>query len=240
MIQMIGRGLRPIDSTIYPNVEKIDCLVLDFGISSMLHGNLEQEVGLNVDDLELKQCPACGKEIPQGLEKCPLCSVDMGEELERQGVKRKKLILEQFVMSEINLLVKSHFPWVDLKLPNCAKMTSGANSWCCVLKHSDKWIAVAGSKRNSAIHLETAMIYRGNELQAIASGNDFLCKYETQESAIQFGDWRLEKATKTQLKYLPPQFQGINQITKGEASTILTYSTQFYTEINDVLSGHKQ
>ena len=44
MIQMIGRGLRIVDPDKFPGVDKRDCIVLDFGISSSLHGTLEQEV----------------------------------------------------------------------------------------------------------------------------------------------------------------------------------------------------
>ena len=49
MIQMIGRGLRTVDAQIHPNFNKEDCIVLDFGISTLLHGNLEQEVDLNAN-----------------------------------------------------------------------------------------------------------------------------------------------------------------------------------------------
>ena len=46
MIQMIGRGLRTVDATIYPDTIKQDCIVPDFGISTILHGSLEQQINL--------------------------------------------------------------------------------------------------------------------------------------------------------------------------------------------------
>ena len=46
MIQMIGRGLRVVDQEIYPNVIKEDCIILDFGTSSLIHGCLEVDVTL--------------------------------------------------------------------------------------------------------------------------------------------------------------------------------------------------
>ena len=46
-VQMIGRGLRPLDPHLYPGQIKSDCLVLDFGISTILHGTLEQQVDLD-------------------------------------------------------------------------------------------------------------------------------------------------------------------------------------------------
>ena len=47
LIQMVGRGLRVVDPTEFPGVIKIDCVVLDFGTSSLIHGCLEQDVDLD-------------------------------------------------------------------------------------------------------------------------------------------------------------------------------------------------
>ncbi|MFC4625429.1 DEAD/DEAH box helicase, partial [Daeguia caeni] len=46
MIQMVGRGLRTVDPNEHPGVVKTDCVVLDFGTASLMHGSLEQEVDL--------------------------------------------------------------------------------------------------------------------------------------------------------------------------------------------------
>ena len=47
LIQMVGRGLRVVDPAEFPGVIKIDCVVLDFGTSSLIHGCLEQDVDLD-------------------------------------------------------------------------------------------------------------------------------------------------------------------------------------------------
>ncbi len=47
MIQMLGRGLRTINPEEHPGIVKTDCIVLDFGTSSLLHGSLEQDVDLS-------------------------------------------------------------------------------------------------------------------------------------------------------------------------------------------------
>ena len=47
MIQMVGRGLRTVDPAEHPGVVKTDCVVLDFGTSSLTHGTLEQDVDLD-------------------------------------------------------------------------------------------------------------------------------------------------------------------------------------------------
>lgn len=64
MIQMIGRGLRTIDPAEYPDLVKKDCVVLDFGTSTLLHGSLEQDV--NLDD-QMGEGEAPTKECPEYL-----------------------------------------------------------------------------------------------------------------------------------------------------------------------------
>jgi DNA repair protein RadD len=63
MIQMVGRGLRTVDPAEHPGVVKTDCIVLDFGTSSLTHGTLEQDVDLDGHDpsgeAPTKTCPAC-------------------------------------------------------------------------------------------------------------------------------------------------------------------------------------
>ena len=60
-IQMVGRGLRTVDPQEFPGVVKTDCIVLDFGTASLMHGALEQEVNLNGHDHDgdapTKDCP---------------------------------------------------------------------------------------------------------------------------------------------------------------------------------------
>ncbi len=52
MIQMVGRGLRTIDPAEFPGVIKTDCIVLDFGISSLMHGTLEQDIDRSATALQ--------------------------------------------------------------------------------------------------------------------------------------------------------------------------------------------
>ena len=67
-IQMVGRGLRTVDPEEFPGVIKSDCLVLDFGTASLMHGSLEQEVNLDghLHDgpAPTKDCPDCGAVVP--------------------------------------------------------------------------------------------------------------------------------------------------------------------------------
>ncbi|MEA1053326.1 DEAD/DEAH box helicase, partial [Lamprobacter modestohalophilus] len=47
LIQMVGRGLRTVDPEEFPGVVKTDCVVLDFGTATLMHGSLEQRVDLD-------------------------------------------------------------------------------------------------------------------------------------------------------------------------------------------------
>ncbi len=77
MIQMIGRGLRTVDPEEHPGVIKTDCIVLDFGTSTLIHGSLEQDVDLDGQqahgDAPTKECPECGAVVPLAVTECPLC-----------------------------------------------------------------------------------------------------------------------------------------------------------------------
>ena len=69
-VQMVGRGLRVVDPEEFPGVIKEDCLILDFGTASLMHGTLEQSV--NLDGREFpgeapqKECPQCEGRVPLG------------------------------------------------------------------------------------------------------------------------------------------------------------------------------
>ena len=90
MIQMVGRGLRTVDPEEYPGIVKTDCIVLDFGTSSLIHGTLEQDVDLDgkteTGEAPTKTCPACEAEIPLAATECPLC----GEAFPREERTRAK------------------------------------------------------------------------------------------------------------------------------------------------------
>ena len=238
MIQMIGRGLRTIDPNIYPKIVKLNCLVLDFGISTILHGNLLQRVDLHDKDTGLEHCPACRKPIPKTSEICPLCDTDTKAVMEEQTEKfiTEQRVLENFTMREINLLEKLSFAWTDLKHSKGEMLAEGFNSWVCVFKSEDIWLAVGCGKNKRKYTIPPQIVYRGGKLQALAAGNDFLYKHETHESATKLGQWRNDMATEKQRKWLPDEFKQDQQITKGEASAILTYLMTAEYEIEELLN----
>ena len=107
MIQMVGRGLRP-------STDKKDCLILDFGLSSRVHGSLEQEVQLFIKEKaqKLKPCPRCSAKIPQNASRCPEC----GLELREQGLETDApAFYRHLTLKEIQLLEMSQFRWIYYK-----------------------------------------------------------------------------------------------------------------------------
>ena len=223
MIQMIGRGLRTIDPNLYPNIVKLDCIVLDFGISTMLHGNLEQAVDLNKKEEGRNHCPECKKPIPKNVEFCPLCNSNIEQEISRQQEAKEHRVLEKFTMKEIQLLDKLTFAWTDLKNSDEGMIAAGFNSWCCVFKNNDIWLAFGGDKNRKEQTIETQLVYKGGKLQALAAGNDFLYQHETNESATKVALWRNEEPTNKQREWLPSKFKKDNKLTRGDAGAILTF-----------------
>jgi DNA repair protein RadD len=229
MIQMIGRGLRTIDPAIYPNIEKKDCIVLDFGISSIIHGNLEQSVDLTLKPEGYKLCTSCKKKIPKSSVECPLCGCDLLKQESEASEKESEAlqVIANFKMKEIDLLERSGFSWTVLELEQEAMIASGFNSWCCILKQNDNsWSTIGGSTRKgeeSNRQVPSKVVYSGNKAGAIEAGNDFLYRFEDEEAARKTASWRGMDATENQLKWLPKKYKASDQLTKGDASNYLTF-----------------
>lgn len=225
MIQMIGRGLRTIDPDIYPDVIKQDCVVLDFGISSILHGSLEQSIDLNSKNEGFRICPCCKQRIVKGVPECPLCSTDLSLEYTRSEELKSKKIIENFVMAEIDLLKRSNFSWTDLRKENGAMIAAGFNSWCCVFEKDSIWIAVGGGKSDKEeSKIPTKVVYQGGKLEAIAAANDFLHLFEDEDTARKTASWRKLLPSEAQRNYLPDEFKKDDLLTRGDAAAIIAYS----------------
>lgn len=212
MIQMIGRGLRTIDPQIYPDIIKLDCVVLDFGISSILHGGLEQSIDLAINQNKVRK-------------KYEYDNDNSDYDNEPAEAKSKRII-DNFTMAELDLLERSNFAWTYLRKATGAMITAGFNSWCCIVEQNGIWIAIGGGKKgNQAIdNIPTRVVYQGGKLEAIAAANDFLYCYETEETARKTASWRELPPTKLQISWLPRKYSNDNTMTRGDAAAILTYS----------------
>jgi superfamily II DNA or RNA helicase len=215
MIQMVGRGLRTVNPQEHPGVVKTDCIVLDFGTSSLLHGCLEQEIDLDghvaSGEALTKICPSCDAEIPLSCCECPLCSYVF-----EKGSGPAPIA--DFVMTEIDLLKRSSFEWSDLFGDDAALIANGFNAWGGVFCLNGRWHSVGGGKQHSS-----RLLAVGERVICLAAADDWLNENETDESAHKSRAWLREPATERQLVHLPPQFRLDFSLTRYQASALLTF-----------------
>jgi hypothetical protein len=219
MIQMIGRGLRTIDEALYPGVVKTDCVVLDFGTSSLTHGTLEETANLDgrpkTGEVPMKVCPedmgGCGASVPIGTLECPLC----GYQWERQPKERSDL--HDFVMTEIDLLAKSNFKWIDIWHDESALMATGMEAWAGIFWWQGLWHTVGGSK-NELRHLGI-----GDRIVALALADDWLNDHETDNSAYKTKRWMKEPASIAQLTALRRDPADVS-LSKYQAACRITFN----------------
>jgi superfamily II DNA or RNA helicase len=217
MIQMVGRGLRTVNPEEHQGVIKTDCIVLDFGTSSLLHGCLEQDVDLLGHDADgeapTKTCPECEAVVPLAVMQCPLC----GYLWERGGGGDAEL-LSDFIMSEIDLLKRSSFQWCDLFGDDAALMANGFHAWGGIFFLAGRWYAVGGRQRERA-HL----LAIGERSVCLAAADDWLNQYETDESAHKSRSWLRQPPTDKQLAYLPQDRRVDYSLTRYQASALITF-----------------
>jgi DNA repair protein RadD len=220
MIQMVGRGLRTVDPEEFPGVVKTDCVVLDFGTSSLIHGTLEQDVDLDgktsSGEAPTKACPSCRADIPLASRECPICGDAFDEEEGGPGVTATPL--SGFLMTEIDLLKRSSFEWVDLFDSEEALMATGFNAWGGIFWFEGQWYAVGGRK-NAA----TRLLGIGERSVCLAQADDWLNEHETDESAFKTRGWLNQPATEKQLKYLSPEARSDFGLTRYKASALMTF-----------------
>lgn len=215
-IQMVGRGLRTADPEEFPSVIKSDCVVLDFGTASLMHGSLEQEVNLDGHlhdgDAPTKDCPDCGAIVPLACMECPLCGYVWERQPQDFGV------LSDFIMSEIDLLKRSNFRWCDLFGSDDALMATGFNAWGGIFFLNGRWHAVGGAK-----DVQPHLLAVGERTVCMAKADDWLNDHETADSAHKTSRWLNEPPTQKQLQYLPQAMRADFGMTRYQASTLLSF-----------------
>ena len=217
MIQMVGRGLRTVDPEEHPGVVKTDCIVLDFGTSSLIHGTLEQDVDLDgkteTGEAPTKTCPACEAQVPAAVMECPLCGHVWESGLGAGGPQP----LDQFVMTEIDLLARSSFQWVDVNGDGAVMMAAGFTAWAGVFNEDGRFYAVGGAKGRPAVLLGV-----GENLVCLAAADDWLNTNESDESAHKTKAWLRQPPTERQFAYLPPACRMDYSLTRYQASAMLS------------------
>ena len=234
MIQMVGRGLRTVDQREYPGLVKTDCVILDFGISSILHGTLEQQINLYPKKAEgneapIKICPNCSTKVFIKERFCPKC----GHEFEAKD-KEVRYIDE---MEEIQMLKMSVFSWHRIqidKMPGHCLLAHGFKTWSCVIKKGEHYLTICGSNNSKEYDIETQIIYKGDKAVAISKGNDFLYERESEEEAWKSAAWRqyppsdkqINFISKTNTRYI------LEENTKGAAAAVIAFEINVKKELN--------
>ena len=220
MIQMVGRGLRTVNPSEYPDVSKKNCIILDFGTSSLIHGSLEQDVDLDgkigtYAGLSM-ECPSCNAEIPLSSRECPVC----GHEIRKKDAREKGEVsaVSYLEMVEINLLERSHFQWVDLFVDDLSFYSGGFNAWAGVFCMGDNWIAVGGNK-----NIKAKLLLNGDRIQGFAAADDWLNNYETDDTAHKSRSWLEVQPTSRQLSALPPRYRLDFNLTRYRASCLIGF-----------------
>jgi superfamily II DNA or RNA helicase len=215
-IQMVGRGLRTVDPQEFPGVIKSDCVVLDFGTASLMHGALEQEVNLDGHTHEgeapTKECPECDATVPLSCMECPLCGHVWERQPEDTGA------LSDFIMSEIDLLKRSNFRWCDLFGCDDALMATGFTAWGGVFFLNGRWHAIGGAKS-----LRPNLLAVGERTVCMARADDWLNDHESADSAHKTRRWLNEPPTVKQLVYLPEAMRTDFGMTRYQASALLSF-----------------
>jgi len=225
---MIGRGLRTVNPAEYRGVDKQDCIVLDFGITSLIHGTIEADVDLHGrqgnESLKEKICPDCGAVIRVNLEFCPIC----GYSFKKVRIKAESLkIPADFNMIEIDLMVKSKYLYEDIFEDGCLFVCSGFNASTILAKYKNTWNVFA-------LKFNGRMEYKGKaDTREIAFkySNDWMNEYETGDKMKKSQKWLKSPATSTQLTKISQMdtrksFKSDSMFdvpTKHRAGCLLTY-----------------
>lgn len=219
LIQMAGRGLRTVDPELYPGIVKKDCVILDFGTSILIHGNLDSGDGMHKErekkdgkdqEASVKDCPVeyypsipyrfpdregqvgCGAQVPSAVGSCPLC----GFLFERLC---EDVPPEKVSMMEFSLIDRSPFRWVSLFDSENLMMATGFSAWAGIFSvDGDTWCALG----KIALEKEVHKLAVTGRIQALAAADDFLRRYETDDAAKKSRRWLSDPATPRQIGLL--------------------------------------
>jgi len=224
MVQMIGRGLRTVDPEIHPGLIKKDCIVIDFGTSILTHGELDDDVDLDGNDgremglAPQKECPECEFLVPQNAKECQNCG-----HLFKSSAPDEKEELHSFELTEIDLISRSPFRWIDPFGTGACKMATGFNGFGIVIEtEQDTCIAIVKEKGG-----RTRVVSIGTKVQATAAADDFLREVENGKAASKTKRWLDESVSEKQRELLALQGVTVGRLdyswTRYKAACWLNY-----------------
>lgn len=218
LVQMVGRGLRTVNPEEYPGVIKKDCIVLDFGTSIIVHGDLEQLDGLHEEreaekgEATTKTCPegwaevyrypdrngnvGCGAELPAQTKTCPFC----GYVFERMDGEEDEFA-PSVSLTEVDLINASPFRWLTLWGSDSMLMAGGFDAWVGVFSPDggDTFHAL-GHTISDKGRLHKLCV--SSRMVAVSAADDFLRTHEKNAAAKKAKRWLDEPATERQVELL--------------------------------------
>jgi hypothetical protein len=216
MLQMVGRGLRKLDPERYPGQTKSDCVIMDFGYSLVTHGNLEADVRLiqKAKDAEpgeapQKTCKGCGIKLPISVMICPICGYED---------KISRGILEEFRMTEVELLDASPFMWESL-FDGLVLVANGMQAWAAVISFGGNFWAVGAVEGQRVQKIDVS----DDKILAISSADDFLRTNGDTSLCRKTRSWLNLPPTQKQLQLLGGSASMFN-MNRYRASCLLTWN----------------
>ena len=157
----------------------------------------------------MKDCPACGAEVPLVAAECPMCDERLIDDVTR---------LLNFELIEVDLLDRSNFAWTDVSRAQdgSSLAVTGFESWAVVVRDGTHWAAVGGLKTEGG-QRTASVIATGDRAVCLARADDFVNEHESAETAHRTRSWTKQTPTDKQLKHLPV-WARVAELTRYEAS----------------------
>ncbi|SNT02300.1 hypothetical protein SAMN04488078_10501, partial [Antarctobacter heliothermus] len=165
-----------------------------------------------------KTCPACQADIPLASRECPICGEVLVEDEAETREGALGGALSDFVMTEIDLLKRSSFEWVDLFGTEDALLATGFSAWGGVFWLDSLWYGIGGARG-----VQPQLLGIGERSVCLAQADDWLNTQETDESAFKTRAWLTQPATEKQLQYLSPAARSDYGLTRYKASALMTF-----------------
>jgi DNA repair protein RadD len=215
MIQMIGRGVRLVETGMYNNeIFKTDCVVLDFGNTTKKHGSLEQEVVLKPyrkgkGVAPMRKCPQCGFHCHATIEACPSC----GHAFETTPTAT----IDDMRLSEIDPTEFSPFRWEYLN-ERCIA-ANGLTASVVVAESGGMWHAFGQSEKTGPNY---QTLISSAKAVAIASADTFLQQHGDDLKFAKTRSWLSMPPTQEQLRRLPAVAHQDPKLNRYRASLYLS------------------
>ena len=195
LVQMVGRGLRSIDPSRFPDMTKDDCIILDFGASFIKHGDLFVPVDLEgkepgAGQAPQKDCPVCNWSVPLASRECPNCGHAFPVRLNVGGAVAEVTLIEK------EILRKSPYKWTDIEAHSATVANAGKASAYAVQRNG-AWHAFGSTEP-----YKIEQIHTGTRESALAAADIFLTRHGDPDFAGKQKSWLSRPPSDKQLEIL--------------------------------------